>query len=73
MEFQRAKPKGTPEGKCLFFYSSSQVDNYSETRDIWSNISLCLKEFQRAKPKGTLEGKGLNLTFSITKKDNIEI
>ena len=33
-----------------------------ETRDIWSNINLCLKEFPRAKPEGTPEGKGLYLT-----------
>ena len=33
-----------------------------ETRDIRSNIPLCLKEFQRAKPEGTPEGEGLYLT-----------
>ena len=30
--------------------------------DIWSNISLRLKEFPRAKPEGTHEGEGVNLT-----------
>ena len=33
-----------------------------ETRDIRSNITLCMKEVPRAKPKGTPEGKGIYLT-----------
>ena len=33
-----------------------------ETRDIRSNIILCLKELPRAKAEGTSEGKGLYLT-----------
>ena len=33
-----------------------------ETRDIQSNITLCLMEFSRAKPKGNTEGKGLYVT-----------
>ena len=33
-----------------------------KTRDIRSNIPLCLKEFLRAKPEGTSEGEGVYLT-----------
>ena len=33
-----------------------------KTRDIWSNIHLCLMKFPRAKPKGTPEGEGVYLT-----------
>ena len=50
--------------KVLFLFYGSHVGEdikkddilypYSdETRDIRSNITLCLKEFPRAKPKGT--------------------
>ena len=46
------------------------------TRNVQSNIALCLREFQRAKPEGTPKGKGLYLTLideSIPNTDIIEL
>ena len=43
------------------------------TRDIRSNITLCLKEFPRAKPKGTPEVKGLYLTVYPELSPNTDI
>ena len=44
-----------------------------ETRDIWSNITLCLKEIPRVKPEGTPEGKGLYLTVYSESSPNTDI
>ena len=44
-----------------------------KTRDIRSNITLCLKEFPRAKPKETPEGKGLYLTVYPESSPNTDI
>ena len=43
------------------------------TRDIRSNITICLKEFPRAKPEGTPEGKGLYLTVYSKWSPNTDI
>ena len=42
-------------------------------RDIWSNITLCLKEFSRAKPEETPEGKGSYLTVYPKSSPNTDI
>ena len=44
-----------------------------ETRDIRSNITLCLKEFPRAKPEGTPEGEGIYLTVYPESSPNTDI
>ena len=46
---------------------------YDETRDIQSNITLCLKEFLRVKAKGTPEGKGFYLTICPKLSPNTDI
>ena len=42
-----------------------------KTRDIRSNIHLCLKEFPRANPEGTPEGKGVYLTVYYESSPNM--
>ena len=59
-------PEGVPENEARgsSWRQRDIFDRISqdETRDIRSNITLCLKEFLRMKPKGTPEGKGIYLT-----------
>ena len=47
--------------------------NWDERRDIWSNITLGLKEFPRAKPKGIPEGEGVYLTVYPELSPNTDI
>ena len=58
---------------CCGMDRSKMYPYWDETRDIQSNITLCLKEFPRAKPEGTLEGKGLYLTVYPESSPNTDI
>ena len=54
-------------------FAPSLTPPQDKTRDIISNISLCLKEFPKAKPKGTPEGKGLYLILYPKSNPNTDI
>ena len=58
---------------CLLIPYNILYPYEDETRDIRSNIALCLEEFPRAKPKGTPEGKGLYLTVDSDLSPNTDI